>query len=93
MISMMDDLVIEAMFASYLQPSQTPTAAVIEAAINQMIAQLGSDGCAAAVAAEFGDHPDTAVVRMCWVRKTLQAIAALPEVVPARSHQVTRYAG
>ena len=83
MISAVDDLVVEALFASYLQPSQAPSAAVIEAAVEQVILRLGSDGCAAAVAAEFGDHPDTAVLRMCWVRRTLAAIAALPEAQPA----------
>ena len=83
MISAVNDLVIEAMFASYLQPSQAPSQAAIEAAVEQMILRLGSDGCAAAVAAEFGDHPETAVPRMCWVRTTLAAIAALPEAQPA----------
>jgi hypothetical protein len=83
MISAVDDLVIEALFASYLQPSQAPSAAAIEAAVEQMILRLGSGGCAAAVAAEFGDHPETAVPRMCWVRRTLAAIAALPETQPA----------
>jgi hypothetical protein len=83
MISAVDDLVIEALFASYLQPSQAPTPAVVEAAVEQVILRLGSDGCAAAVAAEFGDHPETAVPRMCWVRSTLAAIAALPETQPA----------
>jgi hypothetical protein len=83
MISAVNDLVIEALFASYLQPSQAPSQAAIETAVEQMILRLGSDGCAAAVAAEFGDHPETAVPRMCWVRSTLAAIAALPEAQPA----------
>ena len=83
MISAVDDLMVEALFVSYLQPSQAPTAAAIEAAVTQAILRLGSDGCAAAVAAEFGDHPDIAVNRMCWVRRTLEAIAALPETEPA----------
>jgi hypothetical protein len=82
MISAVDDLVVEALFASHLQPSQAPSAAVIEAAVEQVILRLGSDGCAAAVALEFGDHPDTAVPRMCWVRRALAAIAALPETAP-----------
>jgi hypothetical protein len=79
MIGAVDDLVIEALFVSYLQPSQTPTADLIEAAVTQTLLRLGSDGCAAAVATEFGDHPEIAVLRMCWVRRTLAAIAALPE--------------
>jgi hypothetical protein len=83
MISAVDDLVVEALFVSHLQPSQTPNADAIEAAVTQTILRFGSDGCAAAVAMEFGDHPETAVPRMCWVRRTLAAIAALPEIAPA----------
>jgi hypothetical protein len=79
MIGAVDDLVIEALFVSYLQPSQTPTADAIEVAVTQTLLRFGGDGCAAAVATEFGDHPETAVPRMCWVRSTLAAIAALPE--------------
>jgi hypothetical protein len=79
-ISAVDHLVVEALFVSYLQPSQTPSADAIEAAVNQTLLRFGSDGCAAAVATEFGDHPEIAVPRMCWVRSTLAAIAALPEV-------------
>jgi hypothetical protein len=83
MISAVDDLVVEALFVSHLQPSQAPSADVIEAAVTQAILRFGSNGCAAAVATEFGDHPETAVPRMCWVRRTLAAIAALPEAAPA----------
>lgn len=85
MISAVDDLVVEALFVSHLQPSQTHTADAIEAAVTQVILRFGSDGCAAAVATEFGDHPETAVPRMCWVRRTLAAIAALPETEEART--------
>ena len=83
MISAVDDLVVEALFVSHLQPSQIPSADAIEAAVTQTILRFGSDGCAAAVATEFGDHPEIAVPRMCWVRRTLAAIAALPETAPA----------
>jgi len=83
MISAVDDLVVEALFVSHLQPSQTPNADTIEAAVTQTILRFGSDGCAAVVAMEFGDHPEIAVLRMCWVRRTLAAIAALPETAPA----------
>ncbi|GIJ50910.1 hypothetical protein Val02_77960 [Virgisporangium aliadipatigenens] len=73
MINAMDDLVIEALFVSDLQPSQRPTADIVRAAVDRMIERYGSAGCAAAVAAEFGDHPETAVQRMGWVRSTLAA--------------------
>jgi hypothetical protein len=75
MINTVDDLVIEALFVSILQPSETPSATTVEAAVTRMILEHGSDGCAAVVAAEFGDHPETAVGRMRWVRQTLDAIA------------------
>ena len=42
MIGAVDDLVIEALFVSYLQPSQTPTADLIEAAVTQTLLRLGS---------------------------------------------------
>jgi hypothetical protein len=73
MINAMDDLVIEALFVSDLQPSQRPTADLVRAAVDRMIERYGSTGCAAAVAAEFGDHPEIAVQRMGWVRSTLAA--------------------
>jgi hypothetical protein len=41
-----------------------------------MILLHGSEGCAADVAAEFGDHPDTAVPRMHWVHSELIGVLA-----------------
>jgi hypothetical protein len=73
MVNATHDLVIEALFVSDLQPSQRPTADTVRVAVDRMIARYGSTGCAAAVAAEFGDHPETAVRRMGWVRSTLAA--------------------
>ena len=74
MINALNDLVIEALFVSDLQPSEAPSAGTVEAAVTRMILEHGSDGCAAEVAAEFGDHPETALPRMRWVRRTLTAI-------------------
>ena len=71
MISTMTDLAAEALFASALQPSQSPSPSEVESAVTATLLRLGSDGCAAAVAAEFGDHPDTAVARMSWARQLL----------------------
>ena len=57
----------EAVFASSLQPSDTPTAAEVRVAIRTSLRRHhGSRGCAAFCAAEYGDHPDTAVARMRW---------------------------
>ena len=77
MISTVRDLAAEALFVSDLQPSDRPGRVTVEEAITAMILRYGSDGCAARVAAEFGDHPETAVRRMCWVRGELARIAAV----------------
>jgi hypothetical protein len=79
MISSVKDLAAEALFVSYLQPSEDPNRAALEEAITTMILQYGSDGCAAGVATEFGDHPDVAVRRMRWVQ------AELAEVITQRT--------
>jgi hypothetical protein len=73
MMSSMRDMVAEALFASTLQPSDAPAAETVREAVITMLKRLGSDGCAANVAQEFGDHPDTAVRRMGWVRTLVSA--------------------
>jgi hypothetical protein len=57
----------DALFASALQDSDHPSADAVRGAVSTTVLRLGRDGCAAAVATEFGDHPDTAVRRMSWV--------------------------
>ncbi|AEV87400.1 hypothetical protein ACWT_6387 [Actinoplanes sp. SE50] len=79
MISIVKDLAAEALFVSCLQPSEYPTRRALEDAITSTLLQYGSDGCAAGVAAEFGDHPDIAVRRMRWVQ------AELAEVITFRA--------
>jgi hypothetical protein len=59
----------EALFASTLQPSDSPTADVVTQAIKWTLRQFGVRGCAGRMAQEFGDHPDTATSRMRWVRQ------------------------
>jgi hypothetical protein len=59
----------EAVFASELQPSDSPTADVVAEAISCALRQLGIRGCADRMAQEFGDHPDAAAGRMRWVRQ------------------------
>src|SRR3712207_3949802 len=76
MITIVKDLAAEALFVSDLQPSQCPTREAVERAVTTMILQLGSDGCAAGVAVEFGDHPDIAVRRMCWVHSERAGVLA-----------------
>jgi hypothetical protein len=71
------DLAAEALFVSYLQPSESPSGVAVQEAITAMILRHGSDGCAAGVAEEFGDHPEIAVQRMTWVHEEL---AEVPEL-------------
>jgi hypothetical protein len=63
------DVMVEALFASSLQPSQAPTAHQVRAAVADTVARIGAVRCAAIVAQEFGDHPETAVRRMAWARQ------------------------
>jgi hypothetical protein len=59
----------EALFASSLQPSDSPTPAVLAEAISRTVRQLGIRGCASRMAQEFGDHPEAASDRMRWIRQ------------------------
>jgi hypothetical protein len=57
----------QALFASSLQPSDHPAPAQVAAAIHESLWRRGGpDGCAAAVAREYGDYPETAASRMRW---------------------------
>jgi hypothetical protein len=62
----------EALFASPLQPSDSPTAGMAAQAANWTLRQFGVRGCAGRMAQEFGDHPDAAASRMHWVRQLPQ---------------------
>jgi hypothetical protein len=78
MISTVQELAAEALFVSYLQPSECPSRQTVEEAVTAMLLRHGSDGCAAGVAEEFGDHPEIAVRRMNWVRRELSGLVAAP---------------
>jgi hypothetical protein len=58
----------DALFASALQCSDKPNSAQVEQAIAAATLAFGDLGCAARVAQEFGEHPETAVARMRWAR-------------------------
>jgi hypothetical protein len=73
----------DALFASHLQRSQQPGPDAVRHAVATTLRRLGTGGCAAAVAAEFGDHPETAVSRMSWALATVHTVyptAAVPAV-------------
>ncbi len=74
----------EALFASVLQRSDHPSLAEVREAIRCALRELGSRGCAACVAQEFGDHPETAILRMRWAREAVeQAFLERVGVAPA----------
>jgi hypothetical protein len=66
-----------ALFLSVLQPSGSPAPDQIRRTVTTTLQRLGVRGCAAQVAGEFGDHPDTAAARMSW------ALAAVDTAYPA----------
>ena len=74
MMSTVRELATEALFVSDLQPSECPSRRSVEDAVTAMLLRHGSEGCAAGVATEFGDHPEIAVRRMTWVRAELGAL-------------------
>jgi hypothetical protein len=66
----------EALFASTVQVSQQPSPQLLQDAIAQTIRRLGSHGCAAHLAQEFCDHPETAAPRMRWAREQVDRLVA-----------------
>jgi hypothetical protein len=58
----------DALFVSALQRSEEPSAAQVRLAIVAAIREFGARGCAARVAQAYGEHPETAVLRMRWAR-------------------------
>jgi hypothetical protein len=65
-----------ALFASTVQRSERPSPELVRDAIIQTVRRLGARGCAAAVAQEFGDHPETALSRMRWAREQVALLVA-----------------
>ena len=67
----------QALFASCLQPSDRPTPADVAAAIDDVLHRQPAPDCACALAAEYGDHPESAAARMRW------ALALIASCEPA----------
>ena len=72
----------EALFASGLQHSDTPTAEAVAEAISRTVRQFGIRGCTSRMAQEFGDHPEAAADRMRWVRRLADQVFASPVLQP-----------
>ena len=79
----------EALFASTLQRTDTPTPDAVTEAIRSAVGRLGTAGCAALMAQEFGDHPEQAAERMRWARRlTGQQPATPPAGRPRGRHHL-----
>ncbi len=72
----------DAVFVSGLQRCDEPSAGQVRQAVAAAIRAFGYPGCAGRVAQEFGDHPETAVIRMRWARAV--ARAAFADSAPER---------
>ena len=75
----------EALFVSTLQSSQSPSPDQVRRAVATTLRRLGSRGCAAQTAGEFGDHPDTAVARMTWALATIRTLYPTPSTTPTHT--------
>ena len=65
----------EALFASDVPAAATLSAAEVTAAVRLALLRFGgSRGCAAQMAAEYGDHPELAAARMRWAIATVRAV-------------------
>jgi len=90
-----------ALSASALQPSGTPDAGPITAAITSAVQRSGPRGCAGHMAQQFGDHPGAAARRMrgarrlaAWHPARLHPSSAgrdRPGPVPVTPHQPPTY--
>jgi len=58
----------DAIFVSGPQRGDEPSAGQVRQTVAAAIRTFGYSGRAGRVAQEFGDHPETAVVRMRWAR-------------------------
>jgi hypothetical protein len=58
----------DAVFVSGLRRCDEPSAGQVRQAAGAAVRAFGWAGCAGRVAQEFGDHPESAVIRMRWAR-------------------------
>ena len=72
----------DAVFVSRLQRCDEPSVGQVRQAVAMAIRMFGCSGCAGRVAQEFGDHPETAVIRMRWARNMVRSAFADPAPEP-----------
>jgi hypothetical protein len=75
----------DALFTSALQRSDELSPGQIRRAVAMALDAYGDAGCAGRVAQEFGDHPETAAVRM---RRVRAAVAALDDQPVPRMRRI-----
>ena len=75
----------DALFASALQRSDEPSGAHIHQAITAAVRAFGTRGCAARVAQAYGEHPETAVLRMRWARAAVTSVFGGVAAEPAHA--------
>jgi hypothetical protein len=78
MTSTVEAVRAEALFASSLQSSEGPAADQIRDAVRATLQMLGRRECAARVAGEYGEHPETAVERMNWALAMIRSVYPTP---------------
>lgn len=83
----------EALFVSALQPSGLQSPDEVRRAVTATLRRLGPSGCAARLAGEFGDHPDTALARMSWALATIHTVYQAPSMPPAADRRALACAG
>ena len=81
-----------AVFASWLERSDAPTAAMAAEAITATARRFGTDGCVSRMAQEFGDHPDAAAERMRWICQLTAEVPAWLQI-PAHGGRASSKAG
>src|SRR6266852_4407799 len=81
----------DALFVSGLQRCDEPSAGQVRRAIAAAIRAFGYSGCAGRVAQEFGDHPETAVIRMRWARAVAGAALRSQPCSPAHTRGPASY--
>ena len=83
----------QALFASALQASESPSAEQVRRAVAATLQRLGTVGCAGQLAGEFGDHPELAVARMSWALATIRSQHGPLDVVPTPVPRALALAG
>jgi len=81
----------DALFTWALQRSDEPSARQVRQAIAAAIGVFGDLGCAARVAQAYGEHPETAVPRMRWVRTAVSGAFGGSQPEPTHAAKPGQY--